>query len=349
MRTLTTTLRALALGALLTFGATALAQGPGARNGMDMGPGSAMGPGMPMGPRASDEAGFLAHMVLHHQEAVASARTLLEVTERPELRDLAEAIIASQTAQIEAMEGWLEIWHPDAPRDVPYTPMMRDPGPNDPVEAIERAFLEDMVMHHMMAVRDARMLLMGNRVEHEEVAALARTIVNEQLAEIEQMRTWLADWFGVTMPMGRMLDGAGADTGSDPLWNDMMPGAMGPGTMGPGTMGPGAMMHGGMGTMGGAMGPGMMGHGGMGHGMGHGATGMGMHREHAHHGATDALVGAAEAARLAQAFLDGRGDGAVVGIEEPTITYEVRFEDAEGGGVLIVDARTGTVRLDTER
>ena len=59
--------------------------------------------------------------------------------------------------------------------------------------------------------------------------------------------------------------------------------------------------------------------------------------------------GAEGAARLAQAFLDGQGDGAVTGVEEPLLTFEVRFDDAQGDGVLIVDARTGTVRLATER
>ena len=79
------------------------------------------------------------------------------------------------------------------------------------------------------------------------------------------------------------------------------------------------------------------------------AAGVGMHGAHDHRGATVATVGAEGAARLAQAFLDGRGDGAVTDVEEPVVTFEVRFDDADGGGVLIVDAHTGTVRVATER
>ena len=303
MNTFVTTLRALTLGALLMLWSAAVAQGgqhgaghghgheadaeQDTSTGMGMAAGGPMGSGM-MAPHAVDEAGFLAHMIPHHQEAVDSARALLEVTERPELRALGDAIIASQTAEIEAMEGWLDAWHPDAPRDVAYVPMMRDLGPDAPAEEVERAFLEDMIMHHMMAVRDARMLLMRGLAEHDEVAALARSIVSEQMAEIDQMRAWLADWFGVTVPMG--------------------------------------MMHGGMQ------------HGGMQHG------GMMMHD-----GVGAGLIDEAGAARLAQAFLDGRGDGVVTGVEAPVITYEVRFDDGQGGGTLIVDARDGTVRLATER
>ena len=346
MNTLHFTIRTLALGALLALGGAALAQGPhGAGHdhghgapaspeeagGMGM-MGGAMGAGMAMHPPAADEAGFLAHMIPHHQEAVDSARALLEVTERPELRTLAEAIIASQTAEIEAMRGWLADWHPDAPVDVDYAPMMRDPGPDASVDAVERAFLEDMVMHHMMAVRDARLLLMQGLAEHDEVADLAQSIVSDQLNEIDQMRAWLAEWFDVTMPMGRMLGAAGVDMGM---------------------MGDAPMMRGGMGMMHGqeTMPDGM--------GMMHGRAGMlgqgmmphheGMHGAHHRSGAPVIPVDAAEAARLAQAFLDGRGDGTVTGVEAPMVTFEVHFDDDEGGGVLIVDARTGAVRIASER
>lgn len=335
MNTPLTTLRTFTFAALLAFGGPALAQGPhgaghdhgahdtsGAHTGMPM-MGGAMGMGMAMHAHVTDEAGFLTHMIPHHQEAVDSAQVLLEVTERPELRALAEAIIASQTAEIEAMEGWLARWHPEASREVAYAPMMRDLGSDAPAAAVERAFLEDMIMHHMMAVRDSQMLLTQGLAEHDEVAALARSIVTEQLTEIDQMRGWLVDWFGVTMGMGMMHGPEGVDT-----------------SVTPGGMMHGGMMHGGMGH-----GMGMMGHGSM---PMHGVDGVGMHGGHAR-GTATALVDAAEAMRLAQAFLDGRGAGTVTVVEEPVVTFEVRFEDADGGGVLIVDARTGTVRVASER
>ncbi|TVR90619.1 MAG: DUF305 domain-containing protein [Trueperaceae bacterium] len=319
--------RTLALGLVVALLATAIAQGmqhgPGhghdARSqpesaqgtGTSMGGGMDMGSGMAMGmaTHTVDEASFLVHMIPHHEEAVTSAQALLAVTERPELRALADDIIRTQTEEIAAMEAWLDAWHPDATRDVEYVPMMRDLGPDAAAEAVERAFLEDMIAHHMMAVHEAQTLLMGGLAEHAEVEALARSIVAEQMAEMHQMRAWLADWFGVTAPMGQMM-------------GEGMPGARMGGAM------HGGMMHGG--TM-------------------HGTAGMGMHGGHGHHDGRVALVGAAEATRLAQAFLDGRGDGIVTGVEEPVVTFEVRFDDAAGGGVLIVDARTGTVRLASER
>jgi len=228
LRNLTLT---LALALTLALVALALAQGgmghgatgtPGGHGGMAHGAG--MG-----GP--ADEASFLAHMIPHHQEAIDSAESLLARTERPELQSLLRDIITSQTAEIALMTQWLARWHPDAPATVPYTPMMRDLA-DAPVAEQERAFLEDMLMHHMMAVRDARMLLAQGLVEHEEVADLARSIVTEQTREMSLMQDWLAAWF----------DAPGMGTG-------MMGSMRSPGPAEEGRMG---MMHG-SGT-----GPGMM-------------------------------------------------------------------------------------------
>jgi uncharacterized protein (DUF305 family) len=348
------TARALALASLVALIATALAQGMnhGQMRGGAAQPGAAVSPmGMAMGMMATqtvDEASFLVHMIPHHQEAVASARALAAVTERPELLELLEGIVTSQTAEIEAMEGWLDVWHPDVDRAVAYVPMMRDLGPDAAVADVERAFLEDMIGHHMMAVHEAQTLLANGLAEHDEVAALARSIVTTQMGEMHQMATWLGAWFGA--------DGATA----------FGPGAMGFGAMGPGAMGPGAMGMPGMGMpgmgMGGHGGAGFMGdHGIGGHGMdGHGVGVGGMHPHggpagsmagfhQAMHGhETGATIGAADAERLALAFVAGRGDASAE-VTGTSLVYEVVVRSGGTDQVLRVDARTGQVTVASER
>lgn len=49
-------------------------------------------------------------MISHHQGAVAMAEMALEMSERAEIRTLAEAIIVAQTVEIEMMQGWLAEW-----------------------------------------------------------------------------------------------------------------------------------------------------------------------------------------------------------------------------------------------
>ncbi len=54
----------------------------------------------------SEEA-FVSGMIPHHREAVESARAVLETTQRPEVRELAQNVIATQTEEIATLEGWL--------------------------------------------------------------------------------------------------------------------------------------------------------------------------------------------------------------------------------------------------
>lgn len=143
------------------------------------------------GMRATSEYAYLAEMVPHHLEAIAAAQELRR-SERPEMRQLGEDIVTSQRAQVRLMEGWLDRWYPDRPaRDPGYQPMMRDLSGLDG-DALDRAFLTDMVRHHMMAIMSSQHLLLSGDVEHPEVADLASTIRDEQHAEIVLMHKLLS-------------------------------------------------------------------------------------------------------------------------------------------------------------
>ena len=154
-----------------------------------------MGPGMMFSAAgAAGEPGFLAEMVAHHEEAVTAARELAR-SDRPEMRRLGEDVVRTQTAQIEQMTAWLADWYPDQSLDVGYQPMMRDLSGLSG-DRLDRAFLTDMVPHHMAAVMMSQHLVVRGS-EHEEVVDLARAIRDEQRAEIVVMRRWLAAWFDV--------------------------------------------------------------------------------------------------------------------------------------------------------
>lgn len=57
-----------------------------------------------------DEA-YLESMIVHHQSAVDMSEILLETTRRPELKQLAENVIATQNAEIIQMKAWLSQWY----------------------------------------------------------------------------------------------------------------------------------------------------------------------------------------------------------------------------------------------
>ena len=53
---------------------------------------------------------FIRQMIPHHEMAVMMARMLAAGTERSEMQELADNIIASQSREIEMMQGWLAVW-----------------------------------------------------------------------------------------------------------------------------------------------------------------------------------------------------------------------------------------------
>jgi uncharacterized protein (DUF305 family) len=81
---------------------------------------------------------------------------------------------------------------PGGPR--PGMPMM----PNTRIqttEELDAAYMTWMIAHHQTAIEMAA--LADERAAHQEVKDLAASIVETQSGEIQQMRQWLADWYGL--------------------------------------------------------------------------------------------------------------------------------------------------------
>lgn len=154
---------------------------------------SGMGPGRMahQGARVTSESDYLAEMVAHHLEAVDAAGELAR-SDRAEMRAFGDAIVRTQSDQIRQMETWLRDWYPQQPA-ADYRPMMRDLSGLSGDE-LDRAFLRDMIGHHMAAVMMSQHLLRAG-TEHDDVARLARSIRDDQHAEILRMQRWLAEWF----------------------------------------------------------------------------------------------------------------------------------------------------------
>jgi uncharacterized protein (DUF305 family) len=139
---------------------------------------------------------FIDAMVVHHQGAIVMAKQAILKAERPELRQLAEAIIKEQEAEIAQLQQWRRGWFPDL--DITSgAPMGMGPMQvaDDPAKPFDQRFIEAMIPHHEAAVAMAREA--QTRSEKPEITQLAGEIISAQEAEIAQMQQWLNDWYAV--------------------------------------------------------------------------------------------------------------------------------------------------------
>lgn len=138
----------------------------------------------------TNERDFLVGMIPHHEEAVATAQEVLaRGATTPEIKALAENIVSSQTREIALMKQWLAEWYGETyTPDGNYKPMMRDLSQLSGV-ALDRAFLEDMIHHHMGALMMAKSV--DAVIEHEDLHTLVHEIEEAQAREITMMQAYL--------------------------------------------------------------------------------------------------------------------------------------------------------------
>ena len=135
---------------------------------------------------------FLEGMIPHHQEAVDTAKEVMaRGGSTPEIKKLAEDIVVAQEKEIAMMKGWYQSWYGEAyvAKADAYTPMMRDLSKLSGA-ALDKVFLEDMVMHHEGALMMAQSV--QPYIENREITDLTKAIMETQTEEIQSMKRLLA-------------------------------------------------------------------------------------------------------------------------------------------------------------
>jgi uncharacterized protein (DUF305 family) len=165
---------------------------------------------MDLGPADADyDLRFIDSMVFHHQGAVNMAQEVLTNSKRPEMKKLAQDIIAAQKQEIEQMKQWRTTWYPN----VSQTPMAwhsemghmmamseeqqqsmmmsMDLGKAD--TDFDLRFIDAMIPHHEGALVMAKDVL--SKTKRPEIKKLSQDILSSQQQEIEQMKQWRKDWY----------------------------------------------------------------------------------------------------------------------------------------------------------
>ncbi|MEK7606508.1 MAG: DUF305 domain-containing protein [Patescibacteria group bacterium] len=150
---------------------------------------------------------FIEQMIPHHEGAVAMANLALQKAQHPEIKTLAAAIIEAQTAEIQSMGGWYQDWFGNAVPEVTTGMMgggmmsqsgMHMGGQEDiavlkNASDFDKAFIEQMIPHHQLAIMMAQMLQAGT--SRPEMLELAQNIITSQSQEIQNMQEWYQAWY----------------------------------------------------------------------------------------------------------------------------------------------------------
>ncbi len=152
---------------------------------------------------------FIEQMIPHHQDAITMADIALEKAQHTEIKQLARDIQRTQSEEIVMMQQWYRAWFG---QEVPDTfaslghgmgsgamhmGIMGDATDIDRLNTasdFDKAFIEEMIPHHQMAVMMAQML--ARTTDRPEMKQLAKDIIEAQTREINSMREWYRAWYG---------------------------------------------------------------------------------------------------------------------------------------------------------
>ncbi|MEG4837742.1 DUF305 domain-containing protein [Microcoleus sp. B9-D4] len=190
-----------------------------ANNKQDMAQGGGMGGmnhgmnhnmSMDLGPADAEyDLRFIDGMTLHHQGAVNMAKEVLNKSKRPEMKKIANEMIAAQNREINQMKEWRKAWYAKAsstpmayhapmshtmamtPEQMQSMMMSMDLGAAD--DQFDLRFLNAMIPHHEGALVMAQDAL--KKSKRPEINKLSQEIVTSQKQEIEQMKEWRQAWY----------------------------------------------------------------------------------------------------------------------------------------------------------
>jgi uncharacterized protein (DUF305 family) len=164
---------------------------------------ASIAPGPPaQGAHNQADVDFAAGMIPHHGQAIQMADMILVVAGSPEIKALAQKIKAAQAPEIATMAGWLKGWQAAVPDPFATDAMSGMHGghmmsADDMAQmgaargsAADRMFLTMMPEHHEGAIAMAQDELTAGA--NPTAKALAQKIIDDQTAEIAEMKAMLA-------------------------------------------------------------------------------------------------------------------------------------------------------------
>ncbi len=146
---------------------------------------------------------FAQMMIIHHEGAIEMSQLAVQRADNPEVVALAERIAEAQGPEIDEMTAWLGAWGEDVSPDdhggMDMGGMDMDGMSQEEMmtqldglagDEFDRAFLDAMIAHHEGAIEMSEQQVADG--QNPDAVALAEKIIEDQRAEITEMREILA-------------------------------------------------------------------------------------------------------------------------------------------------------------
>ncbi len=144
----------------------------------------------------STDGAFITEMIPHHESAIEMARIAQQRAEHPQIKQLADDIVAAQDAEIADMndmhqrmfgEPAMGADHGSLGLDDHMKGMSANMASLETAKPFDEAFIDEMVPHHQGAIRMAQVELAEG--QDQETRDLAQSVIDAQSQEIEQMQS----------------------------------------------------------------------------------------------------------------------------------------------------------------
>lgn len=156
---------------------------------------------------------FITGMVPHHETAIEMAQIAMDRAEHPQIKQLADDIVAAQTEEIVILDDLHQRLYGEPVGQMSHGSLGLSEemmGMGMDMEALEtarpfdREFIDMMIPHHQGAIRMAQIQLAEG--DDAETKSLAEAIITAQSREISEMNEWRTQWYGSASTAGGIPD-----------------------------------------------------------------------------------------------------------------------------------------------
>jgi Uncharacterized protein conserved in bacteria len=132
---------------------------------------------------------YINAMIAHHGGAILLAQQVKEKTKRPEIKKLAEDMLAGEPKAIAGLYQWKKDWY----RDIRKVRDEAVPNLGEYDENFDLRFLNDLIAHHEEGITMAKEIKLKS--SRAEVLNNADAVIESLTGSLTMLKEWRTEWY----------------------------------------------------------------------------------------------------------------------------------------------------------